>query len=291
MTLPSTTNKNRYGYLEGFISIVVNLLLFALKYWAGIVSGSLALIADAWHTLSDSASSIIVVGSVRLSSRKADRAHPFGHGRYQEIAAIFIAFLLGIIAYEFMTGAIQKLRAHESTSFGTLAIVVTSLSVVMKEGLAQYAYWAYRKTGFETLRADGWHHRSDALSSLVVLIGILLGNRIWWMDGVLAGVISLLLFYAVFEIIKKSIDQLLGEHPDELLISQVKELIGQVSDDVIHPHHFHLHRYGDHKELTFHIKLSGKMDIAHGHRIANEIESRLRETMGIEATIHVEPSE
>jgi cation diffusion facilitator family transporter len=289
MTLLPTTTKNRYGYLEGFISIVVNLLLFALKYWAGIVSGSLALIADAWHTLSDSASSIIVVGSVRLSSRKADRAHPFGHGRYQEIAAIFIAFLLGIIAYEFMTGAIEKLRAHESTSFGTLAIAVTSLSVLMKEGLAQYAYWAYRKTGFETLRADGWHHRSDALSSLVVLIGILLGKRIWWMDGALAGVISLLLFYAVFEIIKKSIDQLLGEQPDEALISKVKELIGQVSDDVIHPHHFHLHRYGDHKELTFHIKLSGSKDIAYGHRIANEIESRLRETMGIEATIHVEP--
>lgn len=289
MTLPPPTNKNRYGYLEGFISIAVNLLLFALKYWAGIVTGSLALIADAWHTLSDSASSIIVVGSVRLSSRKADRAHPFGHGRYQEIAAIFIAFLLGIIAYEFMTGAIQKLRAHESTSFGTLAIVVTSLSVLMKEGLAQYAYWAYRKTGFETLRADGWHHRSDALSSLVVLIGILLGNRIWWMDGALAGVISLLLFYAVFEIIKKSIDQLLGEQPDETLISQVKELIGQVSDDVIQPHHFHLHRYGDHRELTFHIKLTGTKDIAYGHRIANEIESRLRETMGIEATIHVEP--
>ncbi|MGW8317218.1 MAG: cation diffusion facilitator family transporter [Bacteroidales bacterium] len=282
-------NKNRYGYVEGFISIVVNLLLFALKYWAGIVSGSLALIADAWHTLSDSASSVIVVGSVRLASKKADRAHPFGHGRYQEIAAIFIAFLLGIIAYEFMTSAIHKLQQHESTNFGTLAIVVTALSVLFKEGLAQYAYWAYRKTGFETLRADGWHHRSDALSSLVVLVGILLGNRIWWMDGALAAIISLLLFYAVFEIIKKSIDTLLGEQPDETLISQVKELIGQVSEDAIYPHHFHLHRYGDHKELTFHIRLRGTMDIASGHRIANEIESRLREQLGIEATIHLEP--
>lgn len=284
-------SKNRYGYIEGFVSIGVNLLLFALKYWAGIVSGSLALIADAWHTLSDSASSVIVVGSVRLGSKKADRAHPFGHGRYQEVAAIFIAFLLGIIAYEFLTDAITKIREHESTQFGTLAIVVTALSVLLKEGLAQYAYWAYRKTGFETLRADGWHHRSDALSSLLVLIGILLGNRFWWMDGVLAGIISLLLFYAVIEIIKNSIDKLLGEQPDETLIKQVKELIHEVSDDVIHPHHFHLHRYGDHIELTFHIRLSGSTDIATGHRITHAIESRLREKMGIEATIHMEPLE
>ncbi len=281
--------KNRYGYIEGFVSIVVNLLLFGLKYWAGIVTGSLALIADAWHTLSDSASSVIVVGSVRMASRKADRTHPFGHGRYQEIAAIFIAFLLGIIAYEFFTGAIEKFRQHEPTQFGTLAIVVTALSVVLKEGLAQYAYWAYRKTGFETLRADGWHHRSDALSSLVVLIGILLGNRFWWMDAVLAVIISLMLFYAVFEIIKESVNTLLGEQPAPEMINRIHDLIGQVSSESIHPHHFHLHRYGDHRELTFHIKLPGTMDIESGHRIANDIEDLLRKELEIEATIHVEP--
>jgi len=283
------SNKNRYGYQEGFISIGVNLLLFGLKYWAGLVSGSLALIADAWHTLSDSASSIIVVGSVRMASRKADRRHPFGHGRYQEIAAIFIAFLLGIIAWEFLTNAIEKYKDHELTVFGPLAIAVTALSVVLKEGLAQYAYWAYRKTGLETLRADGWHHRSDALSSLVVLIGILLGNKFWWMDSLLAAIISLMLFYAVYEIVSKSISILLGEQPDKELIDRIRKLAQEVSGDEIHPHHFHLHRYGDHKEVTFHIKLRDSLDIATGHRIANDIEKRMRDEMGIEATIHMEP--
>ena len=267
----------------------MNLLLFGLKYWAGIVSGSLALIADAWHTLSDSASSIIVVGSVRMASKKADREHPFGHGRYQEIASIFIAFLLGIIAWEFLSNAVEKFRNHEPTIFGPLAIVVTAFSVVCKEGLAQYAYWAYRKTGLETLRADGWHHRSDALSSFIVLIGIMLGKRFWWMDAVLAGLISLMLFYAVYEIVSKSISILLGEQPDKELIGRIRKLAQEVSGDEIHPHHFHLHRYGDHKEMTFHIKLRDTLDIATGHRIANEIEKRIRDEMGIEATIHMEP--
>lgn len=282
--------KNRYGYLEGIIGIIANLLLFGLKYWAGIVTGSLALIADAWHTLSDSASSVIVVGSVRLSSRKADERHPFGHGRYQQIASIFIAFLLGIIAYEFLTGSIEKFRSQDTTHFGTLAIVVTALSVLAKEGMAQYAYWAYRKTGLETLRADGWHHRSDALSSAVVLAGILLGNRFWWMDSLLGFLISLMLFYAVYEIIRNSVDKLLGVKPDDELIRKVEELIKKVSDSEICPHHFHLHTYGDHRELTFHIRLNGSLDIATGHLIAHDIELAIREEMDIESTIHVEPN-
>jgi len=235
--------KNRYGYMEGIIGIVANLLLFGLKYWAGIVTGSLALIADAWHTLSDSASSMIVVGSVKLSSKKADDKHPFGHGRYQQIASIFIAFLLGIVAYEFLTDSVVKFKQHESTQFGLLAIVVTALSVIIKEGMAQYAYWTYRKTGFETLKADGWHHRSDALSSAVVLIGILLGKHFWWMDSVLGFLISLMLFYAVFEIVKNSVNQLLGERPDDQFIEEVIKLIGKVSDKEICPHHFHLQQY------------------------------------------------
>jgi cation diffusion facilitator family transporter len=284
-----TKRNNRYGYLEGIWSIAGNLILFGLKYWAGIASGSLALIADAWHTLSDSASSVIVIGSVKLSSRQADERHPFGHGRYQQIASIFIAFLLGIVAYEFLTGSVEKFRAHEASSFGILAIVVTSISIVVKEILARYAYWTYRKTGFETLRADGWHHRSDALSSLVVLAGILLGSRFWWIDSVLGFLISLMLFYAVFEIIKNSASNLLGEKPDLNLIGEVKTLIDRVSGQEICPHHFHLHTYGDHRELTFHIMLNGSLDISTGHEIASVIENALREEMNIEATIHVEP--
>jgi cation diffusion facilitator family transporter len=282
--------RNRYGYIEGIIGIVANLILFALKYWAGIVSGSLALIADAWHTLSDSASSAIVIGSVKLSSRKADDRHPFGHGRYQQIASLFIAFLLGIIAWEFLSGSVVKFREHESTNFGTLAIVVTSISVLVKEGMAQYAYWAYRKTGLETLRADGWHHRSDALSSAVVLVGIFFGNRFWWIDPVLGFLISLMLFYAVFEIVRNSIDQLLGSKPNKELIASVYKIIKEVSDREICPHHFHLHSYGDHRELTFHIMLKGDLDITTGHNIATRIEVIIREQLNIESTIHVEPN-
>jgi divalent metal cation (Fe/Co/Zn/Cd) transporter len=123
----------------------------------------------------------------------------------------------------------------------------------------------------------------------VVLIGILLGRRFWWIDSVLGFLISLMLFYAVFEIIRSSVDKLLGEQPENQLILEINELIKRVSDIEICPHHFHLHTYGDHRELTFHILLDGSLDIATGHEIANRIEKAIREEMDIEATIHVEP--
>ncbi|MCK4890583.1 MAG: cation transporter, partial [Candidatus Aminicenantes bacterium] len=166
--------REKLGYLEGFVSIIINILLFILKYWAGIVSGSIALIADAWHTLSDSISSLILIAGVKLSSRKPDKKHTFGHGRWEQISAVFIGFLLAVVAYEFLKGSIEKFFSGESANFGLIAIVVTIISVLVKEGLAQFAFRLWRITGNIALKADGWHHRTDAFSSLLVLVGILL---------------------------------------------------------------------------------------------------------------------
>lgn len=282
--------REKLGYLEGFVSILINILLFILKYWAGIVSGSIALIADAWHTLSDSISSLILIAGVKLSSKKPDKKHSFGHGRWEQISAIFIGFLLAFVAYEFLKKSIDKFFSGESANFGLIAIVVTILSIIVKEGLAQFAFHLWRITGNTALKADGWHHRTDALSSLLVLAGILLKDLFWWMDSALGILISLMIFYTVYEIIKESIDKLMGESPDEDLIIEIKKIIFASSDVRLVPHHFHIHNYGKHSELTFHIKMDGDIDIRTGHDIATEIENAIKLKTGIETTIHIEPS-
>lgn len=281
--------RNKLGYREGFASIVVNIILFALKYWAGIVSGSIALIADAWHTLSDSISSLIVIAGVKLSSKKPDKEHPFGHGRWEHIASIFIGFMLAVIAYNFMREAIQRLSSHESANFGLVAITVTIISIVMKEGLARYAFYIWKKTNNTSVKADGWHHRTDALSSVVILVGILAKDYIWWVDSILGIIISLMLFYTVYEITRDSISKLLGEKPSDELIARIKNIVNSHPYPDLNPHHFHLHYYGNHKELTFHIKLDENMNINKGHQIATEIENEIREKLNIESTIHIEP--
>lgn len=284
-------DKKKAGYREGIVSIFVNISLFGLKYWAGIVSGSIALIADAWHTLSDSMSSIIVIIGVRLSAKKADQEHPFGHGRWEHIASIFIGVLLGIIAYDFLKESFSQIKLKESANFGTLAVIVTIVSIILKEALAQYAFLIGRKTNNSTVKADGWHHRTDALSSLVILVGIAFKDKFWWIDSVLGIIVSIMLFYAAYVILKESIDKIIGENPSSELIQNIKDIISDLHDTDLLPHHFHIHNYVSQKELSFHIKLDKNVSIEKGHSIVTSIEEKIYAELNIYATIHIEPLE
>ncbi|MBN2273000.1 MAG: cation transporter [Bacteroidales bacterium] len=282
-------DKAKAGYIEGVVSVMVNMGLFVLKLWAGIVTGSIALTADAWHTLSDSLSSIVVIIGVKLSSKKPDREHPFGHGRWEQIAALIIAFILAVIAWGFMKDSFIRFSGKESTQFGILAIVATITSIVVKVALSQYAFYIGRKTNNVAVKADGWHHRSDALSSVVVLIGIFFAKKFWWIDSVLGAIISVMLFYATYQIAKEAINILLGEKPSPELIEKITAMITKEYGGTIQPHHFHIHNYISHQELTFHIKLENSLSIESGHKIATDIENKISGLFGIDATVHIEP--
>lgn len=282
-------DKKRASFLEGGISILANIALFILKFWAGAVSGSIALTADAWHTLSDSVSSVVVILGARLSSKKPDKDHPFGHGRWELVSSIIIAVFLGVIGFGFITDSISSLSARESANFGTIAIVVTIVSILVKEGLAQYAFYLARKTDSSTIRADGWHHRTDSLSSLVILIGIFFRNQFWWIDAILGMAVSLLIFYTAYEILMEAVNKILGEEPGDELIEEVKSLIRTLYLYDLHPHHFHIHNYISSKELTFHIKIDNHLTVEAGHAIATSIEELIREKLSMTTTIHIEP--
>lgn len=286
-------DKIKGGYAEGVVSIVVNTLLFAFKLWAGIITGSLALIADAWHTLSDSISSVVLVIASKLMSKKADKEHPFGHGRWEQISALFIAFILGLIGYEFLRRAIDQfitMRSGEKlVHYSTIAIIIMGASILVKEALAQYAFYIARKTGNESVKADGWHHRSDSLASLLVVLGMLFAKNFWWIDSAMAAVVALFLFYATFNIIKESATKLLGEEPSKELIDKITALVKDAYGDTLQIHHFHLHDYVTQKELTLHIRLDKNMTIEKAHQIASQIEGKIKEDFNIIATIHMEP--
>ncbi len=275
--------------VEGWLSILLNILLFVLKYWAGTVSGSIAILADAWHTLSDSFTSAIVLVGVKFSKRPANKEHPFGFGRAELIASIIISVLLFVVGFNFIVESIVKLSGHATTHFGNIAIIAISTSIILKEAMAQFAFWAAKKTDSNVVKADAWHHRSDALSSLIILIGIFLGKYFWWIDGALGIIVALLIFYAAYEILKQTIDPLIGKSPDDELIQKIKNICNDVSETDVFIHHVHMHNYGKHIEITFHIQLQGDMKLKDAHNIANKIEEEIREKLHIEATIHMEP--
>ncbi len=281
--------KSKYFRLEGWISIILNSILFVLKYWAGVATGSLALIADAWHTLSDSVSSVIVLIGGSMSRKPADDDHPFGHGRIEHITAIIIGVMLAMIAFDLGVQAVIKFSNREETVFGTIAWIATITSIVIKEGMAQFAFYTARKTGSNILSADAWHHRTDALSSVLILVGLLFGKHFWWTDAVLSFLVAIMIAYASFDILKKEIKSLMGEKPSDQLIHSITEAAQETSLIPLNMHHIHLHNYGDHTELSCHIKLPSEMTLVEAHEVCTRIEKRLYDEYGYIATVHPEP--
>jgi cation diffusion facilitator family transporter len=285
------TKRTKYAYLESTLSIILNVLLFGLKFWVGIRSASVALMADAWHTLSDSFSSIILFFGFKISNRGPDKQHPYGHGRMELIAAVIVGVILGVIGVNFAVESVERFFNNESANFGLIAIIVTIISIISKEAMARYANHLGKKFNSELIKADGWHHRSDALSSLLILAGIFLGRYVWWIDSLLGIVVSVMLFYAAYEVLSKSINSLLGTKLETNFRQELEKFICSQIDFPVYLHHIHMHQYGEHKEMTFHIKLPAQMSIGKGHEISEKLENSLLENFSIYTTIHIDPYE
>ena len=275
--------------LEGWISIVANLALFAVKFWIGVSIRSVAIIADAWHTLSDTLSSVVVIAGIKISRRPADAKHPFGHGRAEALASMVIGMLLAVVAVEFLWDAVIKLKNSNSTDYSPLAFWIIVASVVIKEVMAQYAFFIGRKYNLEIIRADGWHHRSDAISSLVILVAIVIGQDYWWLDGVLGIIVSLILIHTAYTIIRHAVEPILGSTPSPAVLEQVNNICHEVCGDSIRTHHFHIHDYGNHRELTFHLRLDGGLSLEQAHTMATEVETLISQRLELHPTIHMEP--
>jgi len=281
-------NKNKLAYSEGWLSIAANIILFGIKYWAGIVSGSVALISDAWHSLSDSISSAAIIIGTKISSKPPDKKHPFGHGRAELITSIIIGVFLAVVAFNFFTESVKSIKDHEKAVFGTLSIVVLVISILIKELSAQYAFYTARKTGMLSLKADAWHHRSDAITSVLILIGIFINPYFPLIDGILGIVVSLFILHTAYSIIKETSSAILGEACDDDFVKKLMEIANNSAGFDVQTHHVHSHSYGNHKEVTFHIYLPENMTVKEAHNIAETIENTILDKLKITATIHID---
>jgi cation diffusion facilitator family transporter len=270
-------SKQKLGYLEGWVSIALNTLLFGVKFWAGSRIASVAMVADAWHTLSDTLTSAVVIVGFWIMAKPADDRHPFGHARAENIAAIIIGVLLAVVGAVFGYESIRRLLAHRAVSYSLLAI------------LAQVAFWAGRKAGSSAVIADGWHHRSDAIASALIVAGAVLGRRLWWIDGALGIGVSLLIIWAAIDIVRGTSSILLGEAPSEDTRRAIVESVRREYPEVDDVHHIHLHRYGHNVEVTLHIRLPRAMSVGRSHEIGELVAQLLRDELKLEATVHIDP--
>ena len=211
------------------VSIAVNLLLFVFKLAAGILAHSAAMVSDAVHSASDVFSTFIVIIGFRLSAKKADKEHPYGHERMECAASIILAVILLITGLEIGRSAIHTLFSgspEEITVPGTLALVAAGVSILVKEFMYRYTIHYSKKINSGALKADAWHHRSDALSSIGALIGIggaMLGVPV--LEPISCLVICAFILKAVVEIFKDAIDKMVDKSCDEDTERKMKELI------------------------------------------------------------------
>jgi cation diffusion facilitator family transporter len=199
--------------------------------------------------------------------------------------------LLAIVGLNFILDGIEALRNHQQANFGTIAVVVTIISIIVKEALAQYALRTGKKYGSSSVQADGHHHRSDALSSAVLLIGIFVGKYWWWIDGVMSIIIALFILYTAYEISKDTINSIMGEQPNKKLIDEINQIALELYPKNLNLHHWHIHNYVYHRELTVHVYLPGAMLIKEGHDIIDALETEIEKRLRIETTIHIDPAE
>ncbi len=283
-------SRRTIGYVEGIVSIIINTILFIIKYLVGITYNSIAVITESIHTLSDSLTSAVVIISFWIAYKPPDEEHPFGHGRAESVGAIVVGTLLAVTAYELLNESVRRYLSSESMMFNWVLIVVLLLSAIVKELLARWSLRLGIKYDSKALVGDAWHHRSDAILSVLVCLGILLSSYYWWVDSVLGMIVSTLIMFIAIKLVINTSKDIMGYKLPSKLEVEIKDLISSISKDISDIHHIHIHKYGEHTEITLHIRLPPNMRLSEAHEIASKVEEELKNRYGWEVTVHIEPT-
>jgi cation diffusion facilitator family transporter len=288
-TIKKTKTKNKAGYYEGIISFIVNILIFIIKLVIGLSIQSIALITDAFHSLSDSLSSIVIIIGFYYSSKPADKEHPFGHARSENIASLIVAIMLFIISFEFFKDSLLRIIKPEQIKFSIISLLVIMFTIVIKEILSQYSMCLGKKLNSVAIETDAYHHKTDVYATCLVLISIIMAHfGIMRIDGVIGCMIALYIAYIAYKMAKKSINPLLGEKPSEKLIEDIKK-IAKSFEYVEGIHDIIVHNYGDKNIISFHIEVPDSLSPCKIHDIADEVEKKINNLYNATCVIHQDP--
>jgi cation diffusion facilitator family transporter len=281
--------RTSIGLLEGWISIVVNMVLTVIKVWLGLLTGSLALLADAFHTFADSGTSVLVVFGFRMARKPPDEKHPFGHGRVESVTGLVIAVLLGVIALEMGRAAVDRLLHPRPVIAPAWVIAIVFVAMVIKELLARFSFDLGEFIDSSALIADAWHHRSDVLATGLVIVAFL-GAR-WgvpWLDGAMSVGVAVLIAWAAYSTMNQALGPLLGEPAGEGTLQAIGEIARSVPG-VRGVHDVMVHRYGLTNVISLNIEVSADQSPMVLHALSETVEDRVAERFPGHAIVHVDP--
>jgi len=289
----SPTVRSAYGSLVSIVGIVLNVILFAAKFSVGILFGSVSITADAVNNLSDAGSQIISLISFRISSKPADREHPFGHARIEYVASMIVSFLVLLVGVELLKSSIQQIFSPERPESSPIAIAVLIGSILFKLWLALFNRTIGKRINSSVMRATAADSLSDVLSTSAVLVAsvipLFFQDISWNPDAYMGVIVAVLILVAGIRILNDAKNSILGEAPSDEIVQTIANTIAKYPA-ALGIHDMIVHNYGPgHIIASLHVEVDGKVDVFETHDIIDTIEKELRTDCGIEATIHMDP--
>lgn len=288
----STVGRKTYGTLCSIVGIILNIILFSGKYFAGVITGSIAITADAFNNLSDAGSSFITLVGFWFAGKKPDTEHPFGHGRFEYISGLAVSILILLMGLELVQSSVAKILHPESIDTSTAAIIILILSIIVKIYMAIYNISIGKKIASSAMKATATDSLSDAAATFVVFISVLLNKYADInADGICGLLVAIFIILAGFSAIKETIAPLLGTTPDSDFVKEIKDIV-MAHDGVVGIHDLMVHDYGPGRTIiSLHTEVPGDGNIFQIHDMIDNIEEELHEKLSCEAVIHMDPIE
>lgn len=282
--------RQSYGVLSGTVGIICNLLLFAFKLLAGILTGAVSIMADAFNNLSDAGSSVVTLVGFKMAGKPADTEHPFGHGRIEYLSGLFVAMAILLMGYELLKSSVSKILHPETLEFQAISVVILAAAIVVKLWMAYFNHKLGRKISSEAMKATAADSLSDCISTGAVLAGMLIFYFFKInLDGYIGAAVAVIVLLAGYNAAKETIQPLLGSAPDPKIVEEIRQLV--LSEPMIlEIHDMVIHDYGPGRRMvSLHAEVAYDVDILEAHDVIDNIEQRLEEQFHYEVTIHMDP--
>ena len=282
--------RRAYGQLCGVVGIVLNVLLFAGKFVAGTISGSIAITADAFNNLSDAGSSVVTLLGFRLAGKKRDPELPFGHGRFEYLSGLVVSALILLMGVELAKSSLDKIAHPEPVEFSVVAIVILLASIAVKFYMSLYNRRVGKKINSSAMVATAIDSLSDTISTAAVLVAMVVGKFSGLMiDGWVGMVVALFILYSAIRSAMETLDPLLGQPPEPEFVHSIEELVLS-HDEICGIHDLVVHDYGPGRMMiSLHAEVPASGDILELHDVIDSIEVELQEQLDCEAVIHMDP--
>ena len=282
--------RTRYGTICGALGICLNIFLFVFKYFAGVLSGSIAITADAFNNLSDAGSSIVTLIGFKMADKKPDLEHPFGHGRIEYISGFIVSIVIILMGLELFKSSVSKITNPENIDSSIVIILILVISILVKIYMYLYNKKISKKIDSAAMKATALDSLSDSVATLVVLISIfiykLTGLNI---DGISGILVSIFILFSGYNAAKETISPLLGNKPDKEFIDEIIKIV-MSHKEITGVHDLIVHDYGPVRVIvSLHAEVPGHSDIFEIHDCIDRIENELNEKLKCESVIHMDP--